>query len=161
MGEWRTFEPRPGRAGAGLRPGDGVSWIMTTMRVFGVYLVTLAAFLAVDALWLGVVARGFYKRELGHLLSPDVRWAAAGIFYLLYVAGVLILVVFPHLHAPPWRTVLLGALFGLCAYAAYDLTNLATLVRWPVMVTVVDMVWGTVLTGITAAIGRQAARWLV
>lgn len=129
------------------------------MRILGVYLVSLAAFLALDALWLGAVARGFYKRELGHLLAPDVRWAAAGIFYMLYVAGVLVLVVFPHLYAPPWRTVLLGAVFGLCAYAAYDLTNLATLARWPVAMTVVDMVWGTVLTGVTAAVGRQAARW--
>jgi uncharacterized membrane protein len=134
---------------------------MQTLRVLGVYLVTLGAFLALDALWLGVVARGLYKRELGHLLAPEVRWGAAAVFYLLYVAGVLAVVVWPNHDHSLWRTVVLGGIFGLCAYAAYDLTNMATLPRWPVLVTAVDMVWGTVLTGATAAAGWWAVRRLM
>ena len=134
---------------------------MQTLRVFGVYLVTLGAFLALDALWLGVVARGLYKRELGHLLAPEVRWGAAAVFYLLYVAGVLAVVVWPNQDHSLWRSVVLGGIFGLCAYAAYDLTNMATLPRWPVLVTAVDMVWGTVLTGATAAAGWWAVHRLM
>lgn len=134
---------------------------MSPLRIIGVYAATLAAFLLLDGAWLGVVARGLYRRELGHLLAPQVRWGVAIAFYLLFVAGILVIVVLPHRDAGVWRTVGLGAVFGLCAYAAYDLTNLATLARWPMVVTVVDLVWGTVLTAATAAAGRLAARWLL
>jgi uncharacterized membrane protein len=135
--------------------------MMSPSRVLATYALTLVVFLAVDALWLGVVARGFYRRELGHLLAPDVRWGAAALFYALYVAGVLVLIVLPHRDGSLLHATALGAIFGLCAYAAYDLTNLATLSRWPVTVTVVDMVWGAVLTGLTAAAGLRIARWLL
>jgi uncharacterized membrane protein len=134
---------------------------MHALRVVIAYVLTLVTFLAIDAVWLGLIARGLYKRELGHLLAPNVRWGAAGVFYLLYVAGVLILVVLPNLNAPVTRAILLGALFGLVAYATYDLTNLATLVRWPVRVTLLDLVWGTFLTAATAAAGWTFARWLL
>ncbi len=134
---------------------------MNTVRLLGVYGLTLGVFLALDALWLGVIARGLYRRELGFLLAEEVRWGAAALFYLLYVAGVLIVVVLPNLEGALIRTALLGGVFGLCAYAAYDLTNLATVARWPVLVTVVDMIWGTVLTAATALGGGLAARWLL
>lgn len=134
---------------------------MTTTRLVATYILTLVVFLAIDALWLGVVARGFYKRELGHLLTDEVRWWAAALFYALYVAGLLVLVVVPHRDGTLLYTAALGAVFGLCAYAAYDLTNLATLARWPLVVTAVDMVWGAVLTGTTAAAGWRIARWLL
>lgn len=134
---------------------------MNIFRFFGVYALTLCAFLLLDGLWLGLVARGFYRRHLGFLLGDEVRWGAAALFYVLYVAGVLILVVLPNQEATLVRTALLGGLFGLCAYAAYDLTNLATVARWPVLVTVVDMVWGTVLTAATALAGGMVARWLL
>lgn len=134
---------------------------MNTLRLLGVYGITLGVFLAIDALWLGVIARGLYRRELGFLLAEEVRWGAAALFYLLYVAGVLIVVVLPSQEATLIRTMVLGGVFGLCAYAAYDLTNLATVARWPVLVTVVDMIWGTVLTAATALGGGLAARWLL
>lgn len=133
---------------------------MGAFKTLAVYLLTLVTFLALDAVWLGVVARDLYRRELGHLLAPTVRWGAAGVFYLLYVAAVLALVVWPHRAAPVGRVAVLGALLGLAAYAAYDLTNLATLRDWPLRVTLVDLVWGAVLTGLTAVAGRAAARWL-
>jgi len=134
---------------------------MTTARLVATYLLTLVVFLGIDAIWLGVVARGFYKRELGHLLADDVRWGAAALFYALYVAGLLVLVVVPHRDGTLLHSVALGAVFGLCAYAAYDLTNLATLPRWSLAVTAIDMIWGAVLTGTTAAAGWRLARWLL
>lgn len=134
---------------------------MNALRLLGVYGITLSVFLAIDALWLGVIARGLYRRELGFLLAEEVRWGAAALFYLLYVAGVLIVVVLPNQEATLVRTMVLGGVFGLCAYAAYDLTNLATVARWPVLVTVVDMIWGTVLTAATALGGGLAVRWLL
>ncbi len=148
-----------GRGIAGSRPRLAGS--MTLPRLLAVYVLTLAAFLALDAVWLGLVARGLYRRELGHLLAPEVRWGAALLFYLLYTAGLLVLVVIPHRGGPLPTAALLGGVFGLCAYAAYDLTNLATIARWPVTVTVADLVWGTAVTAASAACGLLAARWLL
>jgi uncharacterized membrane protein len=134
---------------------------MHALRLAAAYLLTLVTFLAIDAVWLGVIARGLYQRELGHLLAPTVRWGAAGVFYVIYVAGVLVLVVLPNLDAPLTRAILFGAVFGLVAYATYDLTNLATLLRWPLRVTLLDLGWGTFLTAATAAAGWAWARWLL
>ncbi len=133
---------------------------MSTSRVIVLFGLTLITFLALDAVWLGVVARKLYSRELGHLLAPDVRWAAAVIFYLLYVAGLLVLVVLPRADAPLLHVALLGALFGLVAYATYDLTNLATLSGWPISVTLADLAWGAVVTGLTAAASHGVLRAL-
>jgi uncharacterized membrane protein len=125
-----------------------------------VYVAMLLVLLALDAAWLGLVARGMYARELGSLLAPSVRWGAAVAFYLLYAAGLLVLVVVPHsggaATAVAWR----GALFGLVAYATYDLTNLATIAGWPVSVTLVDLAWGAAITCATALAGRALARRL-
>jgi len=133
---------------------------MTFGRTAAAYASTLLVFLALDAVWLGVVARGMYKRELGHLLAPDVRWGAAAAFYLLYVAGLLLLVVLPNRAAPAPVTAGLGAAFGLVAYATYDLTNLATLARWPLSVTLADLAWGAAATAAAAVAGRGFIRWL-
>lgn len=125
------------------------------------YLLTLIAFLAIDGVWLGVVARTLYSKHLGYLLAPKTVWPAAILFYLLYVVGVLVFAVMPGLEAGSLaRAVLLGALFGLIAYATYDLTNLATVRGWPVLITVIDLVWGTVLSAAVAAIGYGIGRWL-
>lgn len=134
---------------------------MNPIRVLAVYALTLFSFLALDAVWLGAVAKGMYRRELGHLLAADVRWGAALVFYLLYIVGVLALVVLPGRDSSLLRVVALGALFGFVAYATYDLTNLATLREWPLLVTVVDLIWGAVLTAVTAAAGWAASRWLL
>ncbi len=134
---------------------------MQWLRVVAVYGLTLATFLVLDAVWLGVVATDMYRRSLGHLMGPAVRWGAAAAFYLLYVAGLLILVVLQSAKGPALRTAALGALFGLVAYATYDLTNLATLHRWPLGVTVADLAWGAAVTGATAAAASAYARWLL
>ena len=112
------------------------------------YLMALAVFLLLDGLWIGLVAKNFYQAQIGFLLSGSVNWAAAGLFYLLFVAGLVVFVVSPGVRqGSPGKAALRGALFGLVTYAAYDLTNLATIDRWPVLVTVVDLVWGAALSG--------------
>jgi uncharacterized membrane protein len=125
------------------------------------YLCTLVGFLAIDAVWLTVVARGFYRRQLDFLLSDQPNWWAAIIFYLLFVVGLLVFAIAPGLQAGSLRKVLLlGAFFGLVSYATYDLTNLATVKNWPWLVTLVDMAWGTVLAAAVSGIGYSAGRWL-
>lgn len=123
------------------------------------YFITLVVFFVIDMVWLGLVAKGFYRRQLGALLSSKVNWTAAILFYLLFIAGLLVFVVRPALQqGVPLRALALGALFGLIAYATYDLTNLATLRDWPLLVTAVDLCWGTVLGGVvswaSAVLGR-------
>ena len=125
------------------------------------YLCTLAGFLAIDAVWLTVVARGFYRRQLDFLLSDQPNWWAAIIFYLLFVVGLLVFAIVPGLQAGSLRKVLLlGAFFGLVTYATYDLTNHATVKNWPWIVTVVDLCWGAVLSASVCCIGYLAGRWL-
>lgn len=135
---------------------------MTFKQMIILYLVALAVFLLVDMVWLTVVAKNFYQKHLGALLSPRVRWAAAVLFYLVYILGLLIFVMRPAfaggdvLHA-----LFYGALFGLISYATYDLSNLATIKAWPLVVTVVDLVWGTVLGGVVSFLTVALGRWLL
>ena len=127
-----------------------------------VYALSFVAFLAIDMVWLGVVAKGFYRRNLAYLMSPSVKWPVAIAFYLLFVAGVLVFAVRPGLDAgTAWHATLLGAFFGLCAYATYDLTNWSTVKDYPAAIAVVDTLWGAVLSGLTATIGFFIARALV
>jgi len=125
------------------------------------YMATLIAFFAMDMVWLGLVARTFYRQHLGFLMAPSPNWLAALVFYLLFIAGILMFVVLPGLKDNSLKTTLLrAALFGLITYATYDLTNLATLKDWPVLVTIVDMIWGTVLTVSVSYISFMAGKWL-
>ena len=125
------------------------------------YLVTLFTFLVIDFLWLGLLARRFYGKYLGYLLSAKPIWTSAIIFYLLFVACVLIFVVLPSLHTGSTkRVLLLGALFGLITYGTYDLTNLALVKDWPWIVTVVDMCWGTFLAVIVSYVSFLAGKFL-
>jgi uncharacterized membrane protein len=113
---------------------------------FKLYAVAFVTFMAIDLVWLGVIARSFYRAELGHLMRPDVNWMAAVLFYLIFVAGIVVLAVWPAIERDSLvQAVALGAVFGLVTYAAYDLTNLATLEGFPVRMVVVDMLWGTAL----------------
>lgn len=125
------------------------------------YLAAFAGFLVIDMLWLAVVARGFYRKQLGFLLSDQPNWWAAIAFYLLFVVGLLVFAVLPGLQAGSLRkALLLGAFLGLVSYATYDLTNLATVQNWPWLVTLVDMVWGAVLAGSVSVLGYYAGGWL-
>jgi uncharacterized membrane protein len=125
------------------------------------YICTLLAFFVIDMVWLAVVARGFYQKHLGFLLRTDPNWTAAILFYLLFVLGVLVFVVVPSLQADSIKKVLImGALFGLITYATYDLTNLATVKDWPLIVVAVDMLWGTILATLVSYLGFLAGKWL-
>lgn len=123
------------------------------------YIITFLIFLAIDAFWLGWVAPQFYRSQIGHLMAESANLAAAGVFYLLYIGVLVYFVVEPAVQAGSIRQAALrGALFGLVTYATYDLTNLATLRDWPLLVTIVDLAWGTILTAATAAASVWVAR---
>jgi uncharacterized membrane protein len=117
------------------------------------YAIALPIFFAIDMLWLGVVAKNFYRAQIAQLLKTNVNWVAAIIFYLLFLAGLVFFVIEPAVAKKSLPEALLrGAFFGLVTYATYDLTNLAVAKDWPLSVTIVDLVWGTVLAASVAAL---------
>ena len=110
------------------------------------YAIALPVFIALDAIWLGLVAKNFYRDQIGFLMKSEINWTAAVSFYLLFVVGLVLFVITPAIEKNSWvHALLFGALFGLITYATYDLSNLATLKDWPVLVTVVDLAWGATL----------------
>ncbi len=107
------------------------------------YLIALPVFLAIDMLWLGIIAKDFYSKQIGSLMKSEVNWIAAGLFYIFFVFALVVFVIAPAVGEGSWKNALLyGAFFGFIAYATYDLTNFATLKNWPLLVTVIDLVWG-------------------
>jgi uncharacterized membrane protein len=129
------------------------------MLQFGVaYLATAAAFLSADYLWL-TRAMGFYRNSLGDLLAEKPNLAAAAALYVIYFIGIVIFAVLPAARGNGWGSaLLLGGLLGLVAFATYDLTNLATLSRWPLIVVIVDLSWGTFVTALASLAGFVAIR---
>ncbi len=110
------------------------------------YCIALPVFFLIDIVWIGFVAQSFYNNQIGFLLKPDVNWIAAIIFYLLFIVGLVIFVITPAIEKDSWVYALLfGALFGLITYATFDLTALAMFKNWPLLVTIVDLIWGAVL----------------
>jgi uncharacterized membrane protein len=125
------------------------------------FAITLPVFFAIDMFWLVVVARGFYRDQIGSLLKADVNWWAAILFYLIFIGGMVFFVIAPALEKGSWRYALFaGAAFGFVTYATFDLTSLALIKDWPVLVTVVDLVWGTVLAASVSLIAFVVARKL-
>jgi len=117
------------------------------------YAIALPVFFAIDMIWLGLVAKNFYKSQIGFLMKPDINWTAAILFYLLFIVGLVLFVIMPAVEKGSWMYALLfGALFGLITYATYDLTNLATLKDWPLLVTIVDLAWGATLGALVSVI---------
>lgn len=120
---------------------------------FRLYAIALPVFFVIDMLWIGVVAKGFYAKQIGALLKPDVNWVAAVLFYLLFIAGLVVFVIAPAIEQGSWtRAILFGAFFGLVCYATYDLTNLAVTKDWPLLITIVDVAWGALLAGSVSTI---------
>jgi uncharacterized membrane protein len=129
------------------------------MQYVVAYAASAVVFLGLDLVWLGLIARSFYARQLGDLLRDSPSLSVAALFYALYVGGIVLFAISPALQSQSWRTALvLGLLLGLLAYGTYDLTNLATLRRWPIALSLVDMTWGSLLTGLAASAGYWAAR---
>ena len=117
------------------------------------YLIALPVFFVIDMFWLGVVAKGFYRDQIGALMKPDINWIAAIIFYLIFILGLVIFVIGPAVEKGSWTHALIyGALFGFVCYATYDLTNLAVAKDWPLLATIVDMAWGAVLAASVSTI---------
>ncbi len=110
------------------------------------YLITLPVFFIIDMIWLGLIAKNFYAKHIGFLMKTNINWTSAIIFYLVFIAGLIIFVIMPSMEKNSWvMALLLGAFFGFVTYATYDLTNLATIRDWPLLVTIIDLIWGTVL----------------
>lgn len=110
------------------------------------YAIALPVFFVIDMVWLGLVAKNFYRDQIGFLMRSEINWAAAIGFYLLFVVGLVLFVIAPAIAKNSWvHALLFGALFGLITYATYDLSNLATLKDWPLLVTMVDLAWGATL----------------
>ena len=127
--------------------------MLTLAQYVYIYLASVPVFFAIDMAWLGFVANGFYQQQIGHLLSATVNWPVAIAFYLLFLIGLLIFVIAPAVEAKSLlQAVIFGALFGFFTYATYDLTNWATLRDWPMLVSLVDMAWGTFLSAAVASV---------
>ena len=123
------------------------------------YVATFFVFMAIDFLWLTTMASRLYKPYLGDIMADDFRPLPAVLFYLLFVQGLVFFAVRPALVSGDWKTALLqGAAFGFFCYATYDLTNQATLRTWSSVITIADMIWGTVLSGVAATIGFHITR---
>jgi len=117
------------------------------------YAIALPVFLGIDFVWLAFIAKSYYAKQLGYLMAKNPNLLAAGIFYLLFIAGIVFFVIEPAMEKKMWLHALgAGALFGLVTYATYDLTNLATIKDWPLQVTIIDLLWGTTLSASVATI---------
>ncbi len=120
-----------------------------------VYATAFVVFFAVDLVWLGIVAKNLYQDNLGFLLKENPNWYAAILFYLLYIAGLVFFVINPSLEKSSWQYALFaGLFFGFVTYATYDLTNLSTLKDWPLTITIIDLIWGSVLGGTVSVVSH-------
>ncbi len=116
------------------------------------YAATATLMVVLDLVWLGVVAKPLYQQGIGHLMAEQPKMAVAALFYAIFALGLLVFAVLP---AGTWvQAAASGALFGFFAYATYDLTNLATLRNWPLTLALLDMAWGTLVSGVSAAAGK-------
>ena len=123
------------------------------MDYIKMYFITLAVFFVIDLTWLGLIAKNLYSQQLGFIMKENVNWIAAITFYLIFIIGIVYFVVNPAIINDNWKYALFaGMLFGFISYATYDLTNLATLKDWPLKITIIDLIWGTSLGGLTSII---------
>jgi uncharacterized membrane protein len=125
------------------------------------YIAAFVFFLSVDVVWIKSVARPLFERYVGDMLLETPRLGTAATFYALYVAGIIYFSVIPAVSGETWRIAALnGAIIGFLAYGTYEATNLATLKGWTYEMAVIDLVWGLVLTSMTAVVGYAAFRWM-
>jgi len=119
-----------------------------------VYLSTIGAFLLLDGLWLGLIAKSFYASQLGDLMAKPIRFLPAGIFYLMYAVGLVVIAIQPNnATVGLLAAAATGALIGFMAYGTYDMTNLSTIEGWPLKMSLVDWAWGTCVTGVACGVG--------
>lgn len=126
-------------------------------KYLSAFLATVVVMIALDLLWLGLIAKPLYQQGLGHLMAERPNLVAAAAFYVLYGLGLMFFAVVPNAADPGWlKTAAAAAMFGLVAYATYDLSNLATLKDWPIGLSLIDMAWGATLSAVAATAGRYA-----
>lgn len=131
---------------------------MNTIQLYGI---AFLVFCGLDGVWLGLISKDLYRQQLGYLMTKDVNWAAAVIFYLLFIAGLVFFVIQPAMKLQSWQYALgAGAFFGLVTYATYDLTNLAVVKQWPLFITIVDLAWGTTLSMLVSTVTFFIAQWI-
>jgi uncharacterized membrane protein len=131
------------------------------MKFVVAYAATAFVFLALDILWLTTIALKFYREQLGPMLLDKPSLPIAAAFYLIYVGAIVALAVLPALNGGTWVNALVaGAILGVAAYGTYDITNLATLKGWPVILSATDLAWGTALTAVSATFGYAVTLWL-
>ena len=121
------------------------------MDFFFQVILTFVVFTVVDLFWLVKVAPKLYRKHLGHLMADKINRVGALLFYIVYILGLVLFVIYPH-RDHLLLGVVYGGAFGLVTYATYDLTNLATLKAWPVTITIIDLVWGTFVTAATSGL---------
>ncbi len=127
------------------------------IKYFVAYAATAIAMIAIDLLWLGVIAKPLYQNGIGHLMAERPNIPIAILFYVIFPIALMIFAVLPNAAAAEWgKTLIAGALFGFFAYATYDLTNLATLKGWPIGLSVIDVIWGTFVSSVASAAGKAA-----
>lgn len=125
------------------------------------FLITMVVFLAIDMVWLLVISKNLYAKHLGYIMTDQVKLVAAFIFYIIFVIGIIYFVINPALIKESWQYALLaGMFFGLITYGTYDLTSLAVVKDWPIFITIVDLIWGTFLSGTTALVSYLLIRLL-
>ena len=130
------------------------------LKLFGIYAAVFFTMVVIDMVWLRVIAVQWYANAMGSLLSDSPNLVAATAFYLLFPMGLVIFAVVPGETSSTLKVMGLGALFGFFAYATYDLTALAVIKNWPVGLTLLDMAWGTLVSGIAAGAGKLALDFL-
>ena len=131
------------------------------LKSLGIYLAVFLTLFLVDMVWLRVIALSWYQQGMGSLLAGSPNLIAAALFYLLYPVGLMVFAVLPsETGASVLKAAGMGALFGFFAYATYDLTNLAVIKNWPVGLSILDMAWGTVLSGLATVAGKLGMDYL-
>ena len=124
-----------------------------TLQSLRNYIISLVVFLVIDMVWLLVIAKNLYSKYLGYLMAPKVNFLAAFIFYAIFILGLLVFVLTPALSKGSLGyAIFMGMFFGLVTYSTYDLTNLATVKNWPILITIIDLVWGSFVSAFTAGI---------
>lgn len=124
------------------------------------YGLTAGVFFLIDLFWLGAAAKGLYERHIGSLLRENVNWTAAILFYLIYIGGIQFFVLIPAVQEGHsiFKTAMIGGALGFFAYSTFDLTCLALIRNWSLFISIVDIIWGTLLTGFTSAVTLWLAR---
>ena len=125
------------------------------LRFLPAYLAIIVLMFVLDIVWLSMIAQPLYQQGIGHLMAAKPNFLFAALFYMVYVCGLVWFALMPNRHHRGLKnTFAAAAIFGFCVYASYDLTNLALLKDWPLSLSIIDITWGTMLSGVSAAFGK-------